>query len=580
MADLIIRNAKIVDGTGRPPFNGDVTIAGGRIVEVGGRASASAKRVVQADGRLLAPGWVDIHTHYDGQATWDSMMMPSSANGVTSIVMGNCSVGFAPAHPDRHDWLIGLLEGVEDIPGTALAEGLPWDWETFPQYLDALERRRYTVDVGAQVPHAPVRAYVMGERGADHTAIPTADELESMRAIVRDGVKAGALGFSTSRTVIHRTRSGDFVGTMTATAEELIGVGSGLNDAGTGVFQLVSDLYLTTDPAHARREIELLGRIARALRRPLSFTVEQIDDEPDRWREMLAAIEGWNNEGLDVKAQVAPRPIGLLLGLQCSVNNFLYCPAYREVAHLPPPQRASALAEPGRKARILAEFDAHVPGGLRRHVVTNFHRLFPLTDPPQYEPESEDSLAAEAKRLGRSALEHVFDRMVANQGRDIFYMPLNNYARGNLDDVRAMMTSPYAVFGLSDGGAHCNYICDASFPTTALTLWTRDRSRGEKLPIEFIVHQQTQRPARHVGWFDRGAIVPGLRADLNLIDSERLQLRAPRVVADLPAGGTRLLQDAIGYDMTINRGEVTFEGGKPTGALPGRLVRGPREAPL
>ena len=575
MVDLVIRNARIFDGTGQRAFSGDVAVDNGRIVEVG-KVSARGKREIAAGGRMLAPGWVDVHTHYDGQATWDSMLAPSSVNGVTSVVMGNCGVGFAPAHPDRHDWLIGLLEGVEDIPGTALAEGLPWDWITFPDYLDALARRQYAVDVGVHVPHAPVRAYVMGERGADHTQRPSAEEVAAMRRIVREGVEAGAVGFATSRTAIHRTRSGDFVGTMTASAEELIGIGSGLNDAGAGVFQLVSDLYLTTDEEQVKREIALLGHIARSLKRPLSFTVEQVDQAPDRWREMLAAIAGWNQEGLDVKAQVAPRPIGLLLGLQCSVNNFQICPAYREIAHLGAAERAVKMAEPDRRRALIEEFPRHIPDGLPGFVMTAFDRMFPLSGAPDYEPTPDGSLAAEARRLGREPLEHVLSRLTEEKGQNIFYMPLNNYARGNLDDVRSMMTSPHALFGLSDGGAHCNFICDGSFPTTALTLWGRDRTRGEKIPIEYIIHQQTQRAATHVGWLDRGVIAPGYVADINVIDFERLSLRAPRIVADLPAGGTRLLQDAPGYDFTVKSGVVTFEDGVHSGSLPGRLVRGRR----
>jgi N-acyl-D-aspartate/D-glutamate deacylase len=577
MYDLVIRNALVVDGSGAPGWHGDVAIAGDRIVETGS-VGGPARRTIEAEGRLLAPGWVDIHTHYDGQATWDSLMEPSSVNGVTSIVMGNCGVGFAPARPDKHDWLIGLLEGVEDIPGTALAEGLPWDWETFPDYLDALDRRQYTVDIGVHVPHAPVRAYVMGERGADHTQRPTSEEIAAMRAILREGVEAGAVGFATSRSVIHRTAAGDFVGTMTASAEELIGIGQGLNDAGRGVFQLVSDLYLTTDEAQVEREIALLGDIARSLKRPLSFTVEQVDQAPDRWRQMLGAIAGWNAEGLDVKAQVAPRPIGLLLGLQCSVNNFQMCSAYREIANLSHAERAARMSMPDMRAMLIEQFPKRIPEGLPGFVMTGFHRMFPLSERPDYEPTPDGSLAAEAARLGKPVLDHVLDRLTESGGQNIFYMPLNNFAHGDLEDVRSMMTSPHALFGLSDGGAHCNFICDASFPTTALTLWGRDRMRGEKLPLEFIVHQQTARPARHVGWFDRGVIAPGYLADLNLIDFERLDLRAPHIVADLPAGGTRLLQNADGYELTIKSGVVTFENGRHTGHLPGRLIRGPQTA--
>lgn len=575
MHDLVLKDATIVDGTGRAAFSGDVAVSGERIVEVG-RVSGAARREIAAGGRLVTPGWVDIHTHYDGQVTWDSRIAPSSVHGVTSIVMGNCGVGFAPARPDKHDWLIGLLEGVEDIPGTALAEGLPWGWESFPEYLDLLASRSYALDIGAQVPHAPLRAYVMGERGADHTMRPTTDEIEQMRTIVRESLMAGALGFATSRTVIHRTRDGDFVGTMTASAEELLGIGRALVDCGSGVFQLVSDLYLTDDQAQVDREIALLGTIARGLKRPMSFTVEQVDHAPDRWRVMLDAIARWNAEGLDVKAQVAPRPIGLLHGLSCSVTVFSACPAYAEIAAAPVAARAALMREPDRRAAILAQHGPCLPRGLPGRALSAFDRLFPLTDWPDYEPAADASLAAEARRLGKSIIDHVYDRFAEGDGAGIFYMPLNNYAHGDLEDVREMMTSPHALFGLSDGGAHCNFICDASFPTTALAHWGRARTRGPRLPIEMIVHHQTQRPARHVGWADRGVIAPGYLADINVIDLDRLRVAAPRVVNDLPAGGSRLLQDASGYDVTVKSGQVTFESGKETGVEPGRLVRGAR----
>jgi N-acyl-D-aspartate/D-glutamate deacylase len=578
MHDLVIRNGLVVDGTGTPGVIGDVAVDGDRIVAVG-PALGRARREIDAEGLVVSPGWVDIHTHYDGQVTWDPVVAPSSVNGVTSIAMGNCGVGFAPARPDRHEWLIGLLEGVEDIPGTALSEGLPWDWESFPEYLDAVDRRPHTVDIGAHVPHAALRAYVMGERGADHTVIPTADEIAAMRALVAEALDAGALGFATSRTHIHRTGAGEFVGTMTATAEELIGIASALTDAGRGVVQLVSDLYLSDDPAHAEREIELLRRIARGIRRPLSFTVEQVDAVSDRWRQMLAVVDGLVAEGLDVKGQVAPRPIGLLLGLSGSVNPFQITPTYRRIAHLPLDERVRALLEPGVKERIIAEHPNRLPGGLVGVVYTAFDKMYPLGDPPDYEPTPDRSVAAQAARWGIDPIEHAYDLLVAHGGTDLLYMPLNNYSGGNLDDVREMMTAPNVVFGLSDGGAHCNFICDATFPTTAVTHWCRDRSRGEGLPLEHVVHHQTQRPARHVGWNDRGVVAPGHLADLLVFDLATLQLRPPRLVADLPAGGSRLLQDAVGYRWTVKSGAVTFVDGEWTGETPGRVVRGAQPSP-
>ncbi len=578
MHDLVIHNGLVVDGTGTPGTVADVAISQGRIVGVG-RDLGAAHHEIDASGLVVAPGWVDIHTHYDGQVTWDPVVEPSSVNGVTSIAMGNCGVGFAPARPDRHDWLIGLLEGVEDIPGTALAEGLPWDWESFPEYLDAVDRLPHTVDIGSHVPHAALRAYVMGERGADHTVAPTADEIASMRRLVGEAIDAGALGFATSRTMIHRTGSGEYVGTMTASAEELIGIAGALTDRGRGVVQLVSDLYLTDRPDHAEREIALLRRIAREVRRPLSFTVEQVDAVSDRWRDMLAMIDGLCAEGLDVKGQVAPRPIGLLLGLSCSVNPLQATPTYRRIAKLSLAERLAALRDPEVKARIIAEHPHHMPQGLVAMVLSAFERMFPLGDPPDYEPTADTSVAAVAGRSGREPIDLAYDLLVANDGRDMFYMPLNNYASGNLDDVREMMTAPNVVFGLSDGGAHCNYICDATFPTTAVAHWCRDRTRGPGLPLEHVVHHQTQRPAWHVGWNDRGVIAPGYVADLNVIDLAALRLHPPRLVADLPAGGTRLLQAADGYRWTVKSGAITFVDGEWTGATPGRVVRGAQPDP-
>ena len=578
MHDLVIRGGRVVDGTGRPGTVADVAVDGDVIVAVGSDVGRG-RREIEADGLVVSPGWVDIHTHYDGQVTWDPVVAPSSVNGVTSIAMGNCGVGFAPARADRHDWLIGLLEGVEDIPGTALAEGLPWDWESFPEYLDAVDRVPHTLDIGAHVPHAALRAYVMGDRGADHTAVPSADEVASMARLVGEALDAGALGFATSRTAVHRTGSGDHVGTMTASADELLGITRALTASGRGVVQLVSDLYLTEDPDLARREIELLRRIARGVRRPLSFTVEQVDVVADRWREMLHVIDGLVAEGFDVKGQVAPRPIGLLHGLSASVNPFQHTASYRRLAHLPLDERVAAMRTPSVREAIVTEHPNRLPGGMMRLVLAGFERMFPLGDPPDYEPTADRSAAALAAAAGVDAATFTYDLLVANGGRDLLYMPLNNYAGGNLDDVREMMTAPNVVLGLSDGGAHCNFICDASFPTTAIAHWCRDRSRGPGLPIEHVVHHQTQRAARHVGWHDRGVVAPGHLADLLVFDLDRLQLRPPHLVADLPAGGTRLVQEADGYRWTVKRGHVTFVDGEWTGDTPGRVVRGAQPAP-
>lgn len=580
--DLVIRGGTIVDGSGAPAFTGDVGVDGDRIVAVG-RVDARGAREVDAAGLVVTPGFVDIHTHYDGQATWDPVLAPSSNHGVTSIAMGNCGVGFAPAAPgdDAHAWLISLLEGVEDIPGTALAEGLPWDWETFPQYLDALGRRRYTLDVATHVPHAAVRAYVMGERGADADVVPTADEIAHMAALVEEGVRAGGLGFTTSRTLIHRTRDGKTIGTYRAGLDEVLGVADGLRRAGTGVVQLISDAYLLEDPEFAETELVLLEELARTTGRPLSFTCQQPDSNRDRWARLIAWAGEQAAAGLPVAAQVAPRPISVLLGLQATLNPFVFCRSFREVAHLPLAELVAELQRPERRERILAEHPTvtrYLPG----FSSWPWHRLFPLGDPPDYEPPVEASIAAEAARQGRPAAEVAYDLVVADGGRSLLFCPLMNYASGSLDEVREMLASPNVVYGLSDGGAHCGAICDASFPTTILAYWGRDRAakgRGPGLPIEHLVRGVTRRTAEQVGWFDRGLVAPGMLADLNVIDLERLDCRAPRIVHDLPAGGRRLVQDATGYVATIKRGVTTFANGEHTGELPGQLVRGAQPAP-
>ena len=575
MHDLVIRNGLVVDGTGAPPRRADVAVDGDRIVEVGDDLGA-AKRELDADGRIVTPGWVDIHTHYDGQATWDPDLAPSSVNGVTSIVMGNCGVGFAPARPDKHDWLIRLLEGVEDIPGTALAEGMRWGWESFPEYLDTLDGMRWTVDVGTQVPHAALRTYVMGERGADHTVRASAEEIAAMAQLAEEAVAAGALGFTTSRTWAHRTSLGEQIGTLTAAADEVVGIAGALRRQGKGVVQLISDVYQSADDDLVVRELELLGRIATEVGRPLSFTVQQNDQTPDRFRELLFAIEGWNGEGATVRAQVAVRPIGVLLGLAASANPLAFSPTYRTLRELPLAERARRLREPELRETILREHAgaAAMAKDFLALIHSGYDRMYPLTDPPDYEPTPERSVAGLAQAAGRDGADVLYDLLTEGDGSTLLYVPLMNYARGNLDDVHEMITSPHSIFGLSDAGAHCNAISDATFPTTAIAHWVRDRVRGERLPLEFVVHQQTQRTAAHVGWTDRGVVAPGYLADLNVIDLDGIAVRPPHLVADLPAGGTRLLQSATGYDATIKRGAVVAAQGELTGERPGRLVRG------
>jgi N-acyl-D-aspartate/D-glutamate deacylase len=577
MHDLVIRNGTVIDGTGAEPRSADVAVDGDTIVAVEPSGSiGGARREIDADGMIVTPGWVDIHTHYDGQVTWDADVAPSSVNGVTSILLGNCGVGFAPVRPDQHQFLIELLEGVEDIPGTALSEGMTWGWETFPEYLDLLDGLRWSVDVGTQVPHAALRTYVMGDRGADVEAAATAAEIERMSQLCEEAIRAGALGFTTSRTYVHRTSRGQQIGTLRASAAEVLGIAAALRRAGAGVVQLISDAYQSTDDELVAHEIELLGRIATEVGRPLSFTVQQNDDAPDRFRQLLAAIDGWNAAGADVKAQVGVRPIGVLIGLQATANPFMFCPSYRQLHSLTThDERLARLRDPEVRRTLIAEHAASSPSGFVGILHSGYERMYPLSDPPDYEPTPSDSVAGRAAAAGAAPDELLYDLLLDDDGSRLLYIPLMNYARGDLADVREMLTSPNAMFGLSDAGAHCNSICDGSFPTTAITHWTRDRSRGERLPLEYVVHHQTQRTARHVGWNDRGVVAPGFLADLNVIDHERLTLHPPVLVADLPAGGTRLMQAADGYLATIKRGEVIAEGGELTGARPGRLQRGP-----
>jgi N-acyl-D-amino-acid deacylase len=574
MFDTLIRDGLVVDGTGAPARRADIGIKDGLIVEVG-KISGAAARVIDADGAHVTPGFVDIHTHYDGQVSWDAVLAPSSINGVTSAAMGNCGVGFAPARVDKHDFLIGLLEGVEDIPGSALAEGLTWDWESFPDYLDAIGRRRYAIDLGAHMPHAALRAFVMGERGADHTETPTEDQIATMERLTFEALEAGALGFSTSRTYAHRARDGASIGTLTASEAELSGITRALKRSGKGVIQLISDAYLTADDDFAQAELALIRHLAASTGRKLSFTVQQTDDAPDRWRHIFGEIAGMNADGLDVSAQVAPRPIGAILGFASTTSPFLLTATYRRIAgSTTVEQRLVALADPEVRARILAEHAVTHNRGFAELIAHGFSRMFRMTDPVDYEPSTDASLAAEAGRAGVDAAAYAYDVLMENGGRRLIYMPLINYARGNLDDTFGMMTADNTLYGLSDGGAHCGTICDGSFPTTTIGLWSRGSKTGRSIPLESLVHGYTQRNARHVGWMDRGVVAPGYMADLNVIDMGALGLSPPEIVQDLPAGGVRLLQTARGYRTTMKSGTVTFENGEWTGATPGGLVRG------
>ena len=561
--DLVIRGGNLIDGSGAEARSADIAIEGSRIVEVGA-VDGSGHREIDAAGALVTPGFVDIHTHYDGQATWSNRMSPSSHHGVTTVVMGNCGVGFAPVRPSDHDLLVELMEGVEDIPGAVLQEGITWQWESFPDYLDFLSQRRFDMDIGAQLPHGALRVYVMGERGADREPA-TADDIAAMRALTAEAIQAGALGFSSSRTLNHRSSKGAPTPSLKAELDELLGIAHGIRDAGRGVVEMISDF------GDIEEEFSYLQQMAEASGRPMSISLAQ-GISPHGWRKLLGKIERASDAGLVMRGQVAPRPIGILLGLTTTLNPFTTRASYMEVAGLAVAERITALQEPERRQRILAE--APKPGFQRLfNVMDGGRKLWLMQDPPDYEPAPEDSVYAEAQRTGRDAWDLAYDLLLANDGKNILYTPFANYAENNLDCCRDMILHKNTVMGLGDGGAHVGTICDASFITTLLTHWGRDRTRGEQIDLPTLVKSQTHDTARAVELTDRGVVAAGMKADINIIDFENLQVRAPEIVHDLPAGGARLQQKADGYLATIVSGEVTYQNGEPTDALPGRLLR-------
>ena len=577
MHDMVIRNGTIVDGTGAAAFTGDIAIDGGRISAVATAAGSKigpGREEVDATGLHVTPGFVDIHTHYDGQATWDSEMAPSSWHGVTTVVMGNCGVGFAPAKPDKHDWLIGLMEGVEDIPGTALAEGMTWDWETFPEYMDALAKRPRTIDVATHVPHGAVRAYVMGDRGA-RNEVPTEHEIAQMSAIVEDGLKAGALGFSTSRTVLHKSIDGELVPGTTATKEELIGIGRAVARAGHGVFEMASDLKREWD------EFGWMGALSQETGLPVTFAMLQSIAKELPWEEQMAETAKWNAAGANIVAQIALRGNGILMAWRGTVHPFKFKPSWAEIDAAPWAEQWARISDPAWKAKLLAEPDVIPPSdiaGLLAVVTQGFALHYEMGADFNYEPTVADSIAARAAAAGVSPAEYTYDLLSADDGTGFIYFPILNYADGNLDFVEGLLHRDDVVISLSDGGAHCGTICDAASPTFLLQHWVRDRTRGT-IAIENAIRRQCSDTARLYGMHDRGELRPGLLADINLIDMKALKLGAPWMAFDLPAGGKRLLQKAVGYVMTIKNGEVTFRNGTMTGALPGTLVRGPQARP-
>ncbi len=569
MHDLVIRNGTVVDGNGTDARVADVAIDGDRITAVGHVAEQGHKEI-DAAGLLVTPGFVDIHTHYDGQVVWDPAITPSSWHGVTSIVMGNCGVGFAPVRPDRHEFLISVMEGVEDIPGAALAEGVDFTWESFPEYLDAVEAIPHAIDIGAQMPHSALRVYVMGDRGRDHEEAATPEEIAEMRRLTGEALDAGALGFTTSRTINHRDKEGNQIPTLTNAPAELWGIAQALADKGFGHLEIVSD-FVDLD-----KEFEIFRGMAESASAPLSILLVQNDQSPNRWRRVLQRIQEARAEGIDLRAQVAIRPVSLLLGLQSSMHPFITCPTYRrELADLDLDERVARMREPEMRAALIAEH-ANRTHGMSGMVAQSFHKMFPLGDPPDYEPAPETSIQGRAEAAGVAPVEMAYDLLLARDGRELMLFPLANFSEGNHDAVLEMNLAEGTVPGLSDGGAHCGVICDASFPTYMLTHWVRDRARGERLPLEYVVQRQSRDTARQVGLNDRGTIEAGMLADINVIDFDNLTLRAPEMAYDLPAGGRRLIQRAEGYRATIKRGEVIYSDGEATGAMPGQLIRGPQ----
>ena len=571
--DIVIRGGTIIDGSGGEPFVGDLAIRGNIIAAVGEVAGSGAEEI-DAAGRIVTPGFVDIHTHYDGQITWESRLAPSSAHGITTVVMGNCGVGFAPARPEQREMMIRMMEGVEDIPEAVMSEGLPWNWETFPEYLDAIEQRHADIDFAAQLPHNPLRVYVMGQRGADCEP-PTAVDLAQMRALTAEAMRAGAVGVTTTRHLAHRYRDGRNVPTISSEVGELLALAEGLHDAGTGVIEMLGD-----DRISGEDTVALLRLLAETSGRPLSFTLTQPANGGDRWRVILDGIAEANADGLEIKAQVMPRPVGILIGLDLSLHPFAFHPSFREIAHLPLVEKVKAMRDPDMRRRLMSE-QSDDPNAFFKSVVDDTDWLFPLGDPPNYHPDAEDSIAATARRAELDPREAIYDELLKDEGRAVLYRPSANRFGERFEGAgQAFLKDPNVLLGLSDGGAHYGMICDGALPTYFLTHWAAHPDPAKRVELPRAIRMLASDTARAVGFEDRGRIAPGMKADINVIDLARLRLHAPRPVYDLPAGGRRLVQDAVGYDLTIVSGQVTYRAGQSTGVLPGRLVRGARAAPV
>ena len=569
--DLIIRGGTIVDGSGEAKFQGDVAINGQKIVAVSkvggvGEISGQAKQEIDATGMLVTPGWVDVHTHYDGQATWDPILAPSSWHGVTTVVMGNCGVGFAPVRPGDREYLIELMEGVEDIPGAALAEGIDWQWESFPEYLDALETKERTIDVATQVPHGPIRAYVMGDRCNTQDDIPTDTELEEMQALVREGIKAGAVGFSSSRTWLHKDKNGVHVPGTFAGSDEMLALGMSMKGLDHGIFEMVSD-HLGDDDEWA-----WIQTFAEETGRPITLVATSA--AAFEGNKMYNIAESARQKGIEVRPQIAGRPTGVLHGLQSNFHVFALTPTFKTIADLPLEALIEAMAEPSTRAQIIGEVERERPMPLSGSLGELLWAIFPLGDQPNYEPNKEDSVAGIAEQQNEEAFEVMYDLLIANDGKELFYQPLGGYQTYNFDFFKLSMGHPNVLFGLSDGGAHCGVIADAGMPTFILCHWARDRSKGDQFDLEFLVRKLSRDTAEAFGMFDRGLLQEGMLADINIIDFPALSLHRPEAIFDLPTGGKRLVQKVDGYRKIIKRGEIIFEDNVHTGALPGKLVRG------
>ncbi|MEZ5383381.1 MAG: amidohydrolase family protein [Microthrixaceae bacterium] len=579
MYDLLISGGTLVDGTGAEPRQADVAVKDGAIVAVGPNLEGEAAETIDATGRLVTPGFVDVHTHYDGQATWDSQLEPSASHGVTTVVTGNCGVGFAPVRPGREDWLIQLMEGVEDIPGAALAEGITWGWERFTDYLDVLEGRNWAMDVGTQIPHGAVRGYVMGDAGARNEPA-SADDNAAMADHVREAIEAGALGFSTSRTMAHLARDGEPVPGTFAERDELFALGRAVAAGGGGVFEVAQGGLTILDRGTTTDELGWMADLAEETGQPLAFMVLQTDTDPRLYSDVFERFDKLLERGLPLRAQVAARPFGMLIGLQTN-HPFTKRPTYAALAQLPLAEQVEQLQRSEVRAAVLAEADGELDPNLPFDGIGPFlqmmlDKLFPMGTPPNYEPLAETSLEALATAAGEDPLAAAYDAMVAGDGKTMFMLPLFNYADGNHDAIREMLLHPGSVSSLGDAGAHCGMICDASIPTYLLTHWARDRSRGAGIDLAQAVHLQTQRTAELYGLGDRGVVTAGKKADLNVIDFDALALGQPELIHDLPAGGRRLVQYATGYDATVVSGVVTRRHDVDTGERPGALIRGRR----